>query len=396
MKKTVVFRSGTLAMGGLERILVEVLQNIDREKYNIVVIIENDLGNDNVFLKDIPKEIMVYFLKTEEIINRTKYHRVRKKNIINKIMYNLLMMKERRIELRKIKEVIKTIGQIDIFIDFDCGGRKYIDKLDVGKKIAWSHGSIPKVLGGKAGKIQRNGENLKKYDTIVTICDEMKEETKRIYPFLTDKIIRIYNPFNFERIIKLSMDEKDLTEQQKELMKEKYIVAVSRLDMVQKDYGTLIKAFKLLKERGVKEKLYIVGDGPGRDEIQSLINKNNLFEEVKLIGQTKNPYIWMKNSELFVHSSNYEGLPTVLIEALILNKVVVSSDCPTGPKEILKNGECGFLYEIGDYKKLEEQLYRVLNDKLLSDELKKISVKRIEEFKIEPIMKEYGILIEKR
>ena len=394
MKKTVVFRSGTLAMGGLERILVEVLQNIDREKYNIVVIIENDLGNDNVFLKDIPKEIMVYFLKTEEIINRTKYHRVRKKNIINKIMYNLLMMKERRIELRKIKEVIKTIGQIDIFIDFDCGGRKYIDKLDVGKKIAWCHGSIPKVLGGKAGKIQRNGENLKKYDTIVSICDDMKEETKRIYPFLKDKIIRIYNPFNFERIIKLSMDEKDLTEQQKKLMKEKYIVAVSRLDMVQKDYGTLIKAFKLLKERGVKEKLYIVGDGPGRDEIQSLINKNNLFEEVKLIGQTKNPYIWMKNSELFVHSSNYEGLPTVLIEALILNKVVVSSDCPTGPKEILKNGECGFLYEIGDYQKLEEQLYRVLNDKLLSDELKKISVDRIEEFKVSNIMKEYETLIE--
>ena len=239
-----------------------------------------------------------------------------------------------------------------------------------------------------------NGENLKKYDTIVTICDEMKEETKRIYPFLKDKVIRIYNPFNFDRIITLSTDDKDLTEQEKELMKEKYIVAVSRLDMVQKDYGTLIKTFKLLKERGVKAKLYIVGDGPGRDEIQTLIDKNNLLEDVKLIGQTKNPYIWMKNSELFVHSSNYEGLPTVLIEALILNKVVVSSDCPTGPKEILKNGECGFLYEIGDYKKLEEQLYRVLKDKLLSDEFKKISVERIEEFKVSNIMKEYEALIE--
>jgi hypothetical protein len=394
MKKTIVFRSGSLTMGGLERILIEVLQNIDKEKYNVVAIIENDLGDENIFLKDVPKEIMVYFLKTEEIIHRTKYHRVRKKNIINKIMYNFFMAKERVIELRKMKEILKKIGKVDIFIDFDCGGTKYIDKLDVGKKIVWCHGSIPKVLGDKTGKLKRNGENLKKYDTIVTICDEMKEETKRIYPFLKDKVIRIYNPFNFDRILTLSTDDKDLTEQEKELMKEKYIVAVSRLDMVQKDYGTLIKAFKLLKERGVKEKLYIVGDGPGRDEIQTLIDKNNLLEDVKLIGQTKNPYIWMKNSELFVHSSNYEGLPTVLIEALILNKVVVSSDCPTGPKEILKNGECGFLYEIGDYKKLEEQLYRVLKDKLLSDEFKKISVERIEEFKVSNIMKEYEALIE--
>ena len=178
------------------------------------------------------------------------------------------------------------------------------------------------------------------------------------------------------------------------MMKEKYIVAVSRLDMVQKDYGTLIKAFKLLKERGVKEKLYIVGDGPGRDEIQTLIDKNNLLEDVKLIGQTKNPYIWMKNSELFVHSSNYEGLPTVLIEALILNKVVVSSDCPTGPKEILKNGECGFLYEIGDYKKLEEQLYKVISDKDLAEKFKKKSIERIKEFQASQIMNEYECLIE--
>ena len=394
MKKTIVFRSGSLTMGGLERILIEVLQNIDKEKYNVVAIIENDLGDENIFLKDVPKEIMVYFLKTEEIIHRTKYHRVRKKNIINKIMYNFFMAKERVIELRKMKEILKKIGKVDIFIDFDCGGTKYIDKLDVGKKIVWCHGSIPKVLGDKAGKLKRNGENLKKYDTIVTICDEMKEETKRIYPFLKDKVIRIYNPFNFDRILTLSTDDKDLTEQEKELMKEKYIVAVSRLDMVQKDYGTLIKAFKLLKERGVKEKLYIVGDGPGRDEIQTLIDKNNLLEDVKLIGQTKNPYIWMKNSELFVHSSNYEGLPTVLIEALILNKVVVSSDCPTGPKEILKNGECGFLYEIGDYKKLEEQLYKVISDKDLAEKFKKKSIERIKEFQASQIMNEYECLIE--
>ena len=76
MKKNILFRSGSLRMGGLERVLIEVLQTIDKEKYNISLIIDDDCGEDNIFEKDIPKEIKYYFLKSQDLIQ--------KQNIIKK------------------------------------------------------------------------------------------------------------------------------------------------------------------------------------------------------------------------------------------------------------------------------------------------------------------------
>ena len=125
-------------------------------------------------------------------------------------------------------------------------------------------------------------KDLEKYDRIVAICDEMKEELKDIYPNLKDKIIRIYNPFNFSRVLNLKDDMSELTEKDKELLNEDYCIAISRLDTVQKDYKTLLKAFKILKSKGINKKLYIVGDGPSKEEIENMIKEYDLIEEVKL------------------------------------------------------------------------------------------------------------------
>lgn len=79
MKKNIVFKSGSLKMGGLERVLIEVLQLIDKNKYNITLIIDNDYGKLNVFEKDVPKEIKYYFLKSEELINKMEECKAKKK-----------------------------------------------------------------------------------------------------------------------------------------------------------------------------------------------------------------------------------------------------------------------------------------------------------------------------
>ncbi|MEG0068645.1 MAG: glycosyltransferase, partial [Cetobacterium sp.] len=92
--KNLVIRSGSLRMGGLERVLIEMLQNLDRKKYNISLIIEDNSGEENIFLDQVPKGIDIYFLKSEELIANTHYHRERKKNLYNKLMYNYLMGKE--------------------------------------------------------------------------------------------------------------------------------------------------------------------------------------------------------------------------------------------------------------------------------------------------------------
>ncbi len=393
MIKKIILRSGSLRMGGLERVLVEVLQTIDIKKYKIILFIEDDSGKENIFLKDIPKEIKIYFLKSENLMRKTEFYRNNRENFFYRIMYNIYMELEKKIILKNTKKYIKEIGEVDLFIDYDWGAVKYIEKLKLKKTIVWIHNSIPNLLK-KASKIKRFGKNLEKYDKIIAICNEMKNELENIYPNLKGKVEKIYNPFNFERIKKLSEDKSQLTTYEKQMIKEEYIVAISRLDTVQKDYLTLLKAFKILKDNKINKKLYIVGNGPNENDIKKMVKELELEEKVEFIGLTKNPYVWIKNSILFVHSSKYEGLPTVLIEAMICNKIVVSSDCPTGPREILDNGKCGILYPVGDYKKLADELIKILKDKEKMNALLIKLIKRREEFNKITIIKQYEELIE--
>lgn len=393
MKKKVIFRSGSLRMGGLERVLIEVLQTIDKEKFDIYLVIDDDCGKENIFEKDIPKDIPYFFLKPEKLIRETEKYKEKKKNIIYKLMYNLMMEKENKVMYRNMQKILKDIGKIDVIVDFDAGASKYIEKLDIKKKIVWIHNSIPN-LKKKEGKIKRFGKRLEKYDRVVAICDEMKEEIENIYPNLKGKVSRIYNPFNFERIEKLMEDERELTKEQKKMLNEDYCIAIARLDNVQKDFLTLVRAYKFVKESGIQDKLYIIGDGPSKEEIINEIKKLSLEENIKLIGLSKNPYIWLKNSKLFVHSSKYEGLPTVLIEALICNKMIISSNCPTGPKEILKNENCGKLFEVGNIKELGDYLIEFLTNKNNRELYEKNVILRKEEFNKNKVIKEYEKLIE--
>ena len=228
---------------------------------------------------------------------------------------------------------------------------------------------------------------MQQYNKIVTICDEMKEETANLFPFLKDKLLRIYNPFNFNRILTLSEESvKNII-----YYKEDFIIAIARLTTHQKDFSTLIKGFKRAKELGgISEKLLILGDGPDREKIEKMIKDENMEKDIILLGSIKNPYPWLKKAKIFVHSSKYEGLPTVLIEALILNKKVISSSCPTGPKEILENGRIGDLYEIGDYKKLAYYIIESLKNNSLDKELIE---KEIQKFSREEVIKDYEKLI---
>ncbi|MGL5803264.1 MAG: glycosyltransferase, partial [Cetobacterium sp.] len=213
MKKNLVVRSGSLRMGGLERVLIEMLQNLDCNRYNISLIIEDNSGKENVFLDQVPEGIDIYFLKPESLIEKTHYHRERKKNLYHKFMYNLLMSKEHSFVVNKTKDVLKEIegkyGEVDVFLDYDWGARRYVEKLKAKRKIVWIHNSVPKLLK-KESKIIRFGKNLAKYDTVVAICDDMKAELEAIYPYLKGKVERVYNPFNFKRILDLSNDMSQL------------------------------------------------------------------------------------------------------------------------------------------------------------------------------------------
>ncbi|MBI1260845.1 MAG: glycosyltransferase [Rhizobiales bacterium] len=124
------------------------------------------------------------------------------------------------------------------------------------------------------------------------------------------------------------------------------LIAVGRLN-VQKDYPTMLAAFALLKKRR-DARLLILGDGELRAELENMVRELGLKDDVEFVGFVSNPYAWMKAADLFVLTSRWEGLANVIAEALACGTPVVSTDCPSGPAEILKNGEFGILAPMAD------------------------------------------------
>jgi glycosyltransferase involved in cell wall biosynthesis len=124
------------------------------------------------------------------------------------------------------------------------------------------------------------------------------------------------------------------------------VVGVGRLT-AQKAFSVLIRSFALVR-KSRPARLLILGEGEERPMLEALIRQLGLQEDVDLPGFVSNPYPYMANASLFVLSSRWEGLPTVLVEAMSLGTPVVSTDCPSGPREILKSGQYGQLVPMDD------------------------------------------------
>ena len=393
--KTIVISSGDLTMGGLQKILVEYLKLIDKNKYRIVLLIANDYGKKNLFLEEIPKNVEIQFVRPYNLVSKIA-ELSKNRKILNRLLLKRYRYRSKRVFKSIFLEKLSKLGKIDLIIDFDGGLKSILDNLKAEKKIIWIHSSIRKHKQDNKSKISRYGEELKKYDKIIAICKEMNEEIKELYPSLSHKIEYIYNPLDCNNIIEQGNENiEKMTSYEKELIESDYFLAISRLDAVQKDFETLIEGYLILKNKGIKERLYIIGEGDGRVKIEKMIEEKKLVEDVILLGEKKNPYIWIKHSKLFIHSSRYEGLPTVLLEALMMDKFIVSSNCPTGPTEILTNPKAGELFNVGDANQLAEKVLKVLYDKDYQKELlKNIQLKK-KEFELSEITEKFHKTIEK-
>ena len=130
------------------------------------------------------------------------------------------------------------------------------------------------------------------------------------------------------------------------------ILAVGRLTKA-KDYPTLLRAFALISKKK-KVRLVILGEGEERKSLKNLVRGLDISENIAFLGFQKNPYKYMQKANIFVLSSKREGFPNVLVEAMACGVSVVSTDCQSGPNEIIKNGENGVLVPVGDEKTLAE------------------------------------------
>ena len=171
------------------------------------------------------------------------------------------------------------------------------------------------------------------------------------------------------------------------------LINIGRLED-QKDHLTLLKAIKIVNER-IKVKLLIIGNGKNQGELNNYINENNLNSNVKILNNINNPFPYLCRSDLFILTSIFEGLPNVLLEAVTLKKFVISTNCSTGPSEILLNGKGGILVPIKNHGKMAENIIYCYRNKGILKKKTIFAYKKLERFDLKKNLNNYLKIFEK-
>ncbi len=336
MKKKIMFFINTLAGGGAERVLANLLKVLDYQKYDITVI--TVVGGEN--LKQIPPEVTVrQIIKSKNILS----------TFLVKILYNLP---------KKWVAALCLKGKFDIEIAYLPGFPTRVlaaKKSAPGtKKIAFIHGKITdqnmEILGYPNTK-----KCVSEYLTFEKICfvsSDAKSCFETQVGALSNSLV-LYNVVNYSEIKELSKTPTDISYTTNGVK----LIAVGRLVEI-KGFERLLRVVNDLKDSYDFE-LWILGQGHLYEKLNNYISQNRL-NNVRLLGYHDNPYAYMKQADYLVCSSFSEGYSTVAIESLILGVPIISTDCP-GMNEIIK-GRYGYLTENSE-NGLKNGLEYVLKEK---------------------------------
>lgn len=195
-------------------------------------------------------------------------------------------------------------------------------------------------------------------DSIVAVSDGVADDMCRVSGLARKRVQTIYNPIDFKNLA--AMAREPLDEPWFAVGEPPVILAIGRLE-VQKNFPNLLRAFFEIKKKKAA-RLIILGEGSERDHLTSLIEGLGLKDDVLMPGFIGNPAAYMAHSAVFAMSSSWEGMPVALIEALALGVPVVSTDCPSGPAEVLDQGKYGDLVPINDSPALAEAILKVLSE----------------------------------
>ena len=350
--------------GGIDAVLVDYLRFLaQREDYRITLAISIHMGELEVFRKQIPEQVQVVYLVDQPMLTRWRQQKITQRLPFYIKVYDeaLLSPIRRMMTGRKLRQLA---AQHDVVIDFDCCHYAYLKSVKTWK-VAWFHFSFKQLMEQNRRRTQRIGNHLRYYDRIVTISQAMLDEGKEIFPWLEGRWCLIYNAKDEQLLQQRASEPVDDPR-----INDNYILAIERLEESQKDLSTLIRAYQLLRnEYHHEEKLYLLGKGRDEQLLRQLAERLGIADSVVFLGFSSNPYPWIAHAKAIAHSAKFEGLPTVMIESLIMGKLIVATDCPTGPREILDQGRAGLLTPVGDAAKLAESLHQVLTDNTLQTSL---------------------------
>ncbi|MBP3568936.1 MAG: glycosyltransferase [Lachnospiraceae bacterium] len=228
--------------------------------------------------------------------------------------------------------------EYDLAVAYIEGGSTYYvkDHVKAKKKAAFFH--VDYSMAGYTRSLDK--ECYTAYDKVFPVSDEVKAAFLEAYPECREKTEVFHNLINRKRILDMAELPGGFTDDYNGYR----ILTVGRL-MEQKDFAQSIRAMKLLKEQGIRARWYILGEGEQRGELERLIQELGLEQEFFLPGAVENPYCYMKQADIYVHATRFEGKSIAIQEAQVLGRPILVSDC-SGNREQVQHGVDGLLCDM--------------------------------------------------
>jgi glycosyltransferase involved in cell wall biosynthesis len=337
-KRVAVF-AASMRGGGAERSMANLAKGITKRGYQVDLVLARAEGP---YLQDLPESIRVVDLNASRVIKSApaliRYlRRERPDAMISSVDYvNIVALWARRLSGVKTRLVINEQNNLSMHTANAASRREKLMPWLARRYYKWAN-------------------------AIVAVSAGVQEDLADVIRLPLDRIDVIYNP---------SVSESDVQASANQVVEHPWfqdqqipvLLAVGRLT-AQKDYPTLLRAFARLRSEKLV-RLVILGEGEDREMLEALVRDLNMTEDVSLPGFAENPFAYMARASLFVMSSRWEGLPTVLVEALCCGTPVVSTDCPSGPREILRDPRCGRLVPVADVNALSAAIKSALDGEL--------------------------------
>lgn len=379
MKIAMVFDG--LQIGGIERVGADYARILTSAGHDVTII------NLRPHLTDLEKEFpsschMVHFNYSRKLTPEQYNKAIRMWNW-GKYAYPVIATALFPLNLAlKIKSRIQIKNQYDLTIAFSGHFNDLTFVADgfvkSKHKLCWLHGALYSYLLLSDGFL-----NLyRKIKNLVVLVESGQHEVFEYNKYLHLNIHQLYNP-SF-------IAGKQINDKEIQKLKEKYgkyIVMVSRIEAPHKNPYTLIDAFALVLKKHEDLNLVFVGDGPDRTKAMEYAKKKGeeISAHIFFEGAKTNVQDYYSSAFMMVQSSEFEGLPTTIIEALYFHLPIVATDCPTGPREILGNNDFGLLCKVHNATDMAKQINLLIEDEKLYNYYKQESPKRAKAFMPETI-----------
>ncbi len=367
-----------MIIGGVEFVFIRTLEQLlETGKYDITVILSTQLDEAYFidWFKSHPKiKLRILFPMGNFFENLKSKTCIPPLKQIRKIAFSLY---------KKIKrhQFLRQSQNFDIFVDYASFG--FIKELrNIHKpKITWVHGSINYFNEHKFG------QRLDYYNRVVCLSNSITGDLRAQYPIHMDKFIHIYNPVDFNAIRRES--------KQSPTANKKYFCVVSRMD-ADKDIETVIHAFNEFWTSNDKPDvmLLLIGDGAKMHTLRAIAGKLDACAKIIFAGKIPRPFGYMRGAMANILSSYNEGLPTVLIEAAACESLNISSNCKSGPAEILMDGAAGILFTPGDVHQLAGIMSDVYHGRAPRDKMIAVASKNLGRFGIDEIIPQITNMID--